>query len=60
MLDVPELVDVLVAVVLFWARCISALFCDELLPLRDVPLDWNIFCSTCAACCGSPLFMWKT
>ena len=40
---------------------VNALFCDEpLLPLRVVPLDWNIFCSTCAACCGSPLFMWKT
>lgn len=55
----PELLelDEVVVVALFCARCISALFADELLPLRDPLLDWNMVCSTCAACCGSPLFM---
>ena len=38
-----------IVVVLFWARCWSALFCDELAPLRDVVLLlWNMLCSTCS------------
>ena len=61
---IPVLVVVVVepiVVVVFCARCWSALFCDvELVPLRDVLLLWNMFCSTCTACCGSPFFIWKT
>jgi hypothetical protein len=61
-LELVVLLDELVVVASFCSRCISALFCDELLlplplPLREVLLLWNIFCSTCNACCGSPLFM---
>ncbi len=54
-----EILDELVEVALFCSRNINALFCDELLllPLRDVPLVWNMFCSTYTACWGSPLFM---
>lgn len=56
----PELLvlDELVVVELFCTRCISGLVVDELLlPLRELLLLWNIVCNTCAACCGSPLFM---
>ena len=50
-----------IVVVPFTARCWSALFCDdELVPLREVLLLWNMFCSTVNACCGSPFFIWKT
>lgn len=52
----PEVVVVELAVVaLFKARCWSGLFCDELVPVPDVLLLWNRFCSTVATWFGSPL-----
>jgi hypothetical protein len=51
--------DELVVVAAFCARCWSALFCDELLLLRDVLLE-NMPCNTCAICCASPFFVWNT
>jgi len=62
LLEVDEEVVELLVEALFCSRTISALFCDDdelelLLPPRVEVLDWNMFCSTVAACCGSPLFM---
>ena len=58
----PELLelDELVVVALLMARVWSALFCEELVLLREVLLDWNMPCKTCAACCGSAFSMWNT
>ena len=55
----PQIYIVPIVVTPFTARCWSALFCPELVAVREL-LPANMLCKTCATCCGSAFFTWRT